>query len=69
MDVDQTGGDNEIGGVDGFCFRTRLRGDDFAVGEPEIGDFVAFVRGVNDATIGNAGDFFHAGRPAPPAQA
>jgi len=69
MDINESRGDDEVGGVDRLVFCARLRSDDFAIGNPKVGDFVAFVCRVDDAAVGDAGDFFHAGRPAPPAQA
>ena len=68
MDVDQAGGHNQTGGVHGFRLLARHRVDDFAVGHPEVGVFLTVVGWIDDATVGDAGDFFHVGTPAPPAQ-
>jgi len=58
MDVDEARSDDELGGIDRLVFSARLGRDDFAIGKPEVGDFVAVVGRIDDATVGDAGDFF-----------
>ena len=67
VNINQARRYDEATGVQSLGFATRLRCSYFAIREPEIGDLVAVVRWVDDATIDDAGDF-HAGMPAPPAQ-
>ncbi len=68
MDVDQTRRYDEADGVNGLGLLARHRLGDLAIGDPEVGGFVTVVGRVDDAAIGNTGDFFHVGTPAPPAQ-
>ena len=67
VDINQAGCNDEATGIEGLGFFTRLWCGYFAIRKPEIGDLVAVVGGVDDATVGDTGDF-HAGMPAPPAQ-
>ena len=59
MDVDETWRDNQTGGIDRLGFLARNGVDNFTVGDPEVGDFVTVVGRVNDAAVGDTGNFFH----------
>jgi hypothetical protein len=53
VEIDQAGRYDQSGRIDNFGLRTIGFRREFSVDEKKIGDFVAFVRRIDDAAIAN----------------